>query len=91
MDITAKLPAMASDALANLHANAKRLGAEGTAAQRASATALLPAIEAELSARKAAAEEQKQARKAQAAAKRRGAAAAAATAATPGATHAPET
>ena len=76
MDMTTKLPSMADDALGNLHANAKRLGSEGTAAQRASATALLPAIEAELSARRAAAEEQKQARKLQGAAKRRAAVAA---------------
>jgi hypothetical protein len=80
MDMTAKLPGMADDALGNLHANAKRLGAEGTPAQRASASALLPAIEAELSARKVAADEARQARKLQTAAKRRAAAATAATA-----------
>ncbi len=57
MNIVEKLPAMADDALKNLHANAVRLGEAGTAQQRASATALLPAIEAELSARKAAKQE----------------------------------
>lgn len=76
MDMTAKLPSMADDALGNLHANAKRLGAEGTAAQRASATALLPAIEAELTARRVAAEEARQVRKLEGAAKRRAAVAA---------------
>jgi hypothetical protein len=57
MNMVDKLPAMADDALKNLHANAVRLGEAGTAQQRASATALLPAIEAELSARKAAKQE----------------------------------
>ncbi len=57
MNMVEKLPGMADDALKNLHANAVRLGEAGTAQQRASATALLPAIEAELSARKAAKQE----------------------------------
>ena len=54
MSLVEKLPDLADDALRNLHANALRLGEAGTAQQRASATAILPAIEAELSARKAA-------------------------------------
>lgn len=57
MTMVEKLPGMADDALKNLHANAVRLGEAGTAQQRASATALLPAIEAELSARKVAKQE----------------------------------
>ena len=54
MDMLAKLPDMPDDALNNLRANAVRLEQTGSAAQRASASALLPAIEAELSARQAA-------------------------------------
>jgi hypothetical protein len=57
MSMVEKLPEMADEALRNLHANALRLGGAGTAQQRASATALLPAIEAELSARKVAKQE----------------------------------
>ncbi len=57
MTMVEKLPGMADDALKNLHANAVRLEEAGTAQQRASATALLPAIEAELTARKAAKQE----------------------------------
>jgi hypothetical protein len=57
MSMVEKLPGMADDALRNLHANALRLGGAGSAQQRASATALLPAIEAELTARKAAKQE----------------------------------
>jgi hypothetical protein len=57
MTMVEKLPGMADDALKNLHANAMRLGEAGSAQQRASATALLPAIEAELSARKVAKQE----------------------------------
>lgn len=57
MSMVEKLPEMADEALRNLHANALRLGEAGTAQQRASATALLPAIEAELSARKVAKQE----------------------------------
>jgi len=57
MTMVEKLPGMADDALKNLHSNAVRLGDAGTAQQRASATALLPAIEAELTARKAAKQE----------------------------------
>jgi hypothetical protein len=54
MPLREKLPGMADDALGNLHANAVRLGGAGSAAQRASATELLPAIEAEMAARKVA-------------------------------------
>jgi hypothetical protein len=43
----ARLPAMSDADLATLHANATRLKEGGTNAQRAGATALLPAIEAE--------------------------------------------
>ncbi len=54
MDILEKLPALPDDALNNLRANAARLEQTGSPAQRTSASALLPAIEAELSARQAA-------------------------------------
>ena len=54
MTLLDKLPGMADDALSNLHANAVRLGAAGSPGQRASAAQLLPALEAELAARKAA-------------------------------------
>jgi hypothetical protein len=54
MDLVAKLPAMEPAALANLHENAERLKLSGTNAQRSAATALLPAIEAELANRQAA-------------------------------------
>jgi hypothetical protein len=53
MDV-AKLPAMEDAALAVLHENAERLERTGTKAQQAAATALMPAIEAELAARRAA-------------------------------------
>jgi hypothetical protein len=53
------IPTMADDALRNLHANAQRLETEGSTAQRAAATALLPAIEAELDSRKTAAAAQR--------------------------------
>jgi hypothetical protein len=65
MDMLERIPTIADDALGNLHANALRLERTGTHAQRASAAALLPAIEAELAARKAAkAERQAEARRA---------------------------
>ena len=54
MPLREKLPGMPDDALGNLHANAVRLGGAGSAAQRASATELLPAVEAEMAARKVA-------------------------------------
>lgn len=54
MDLVAKLPAMEAAALANLHENAERLKLSGTSAQRNAATALLPALEAELANRQAA-------------------------------------
>lgn len=57
MSMVEKLPGMADDALRNLHANALRLGEAGSPQQRASAKELLPAIEAELAARKAARQE----------------------------------
>lgn len=43
----ARLPAMSDADLASLHANAVRLKDSGSAAQRAGAAALLPAIEEE--------------------------------------------
>jgi hypothetical protein len=54
MSLIERLPEMADAALGNLHANAVRLGESGTAAQRASAAKLLPALEAEIESRKAA-------------------------------------
>ena len=53
-DLVTKLPEMADAALAVLHANAERLERTGTKAQRTAASALIPAIEAELAARRAA-------------------------------------
>jgi hypothetical protein len=52
MDLLAKLPDMSDDSLANLRTNAKRLQLSGTAAQRTEAAALLPAVEAEIGARR---------------------------------------
>ena len=48
----AKLPAMEDAALTNLHDNAERLERTGTKSQQAAATALMPAIEAEIAARR---------------------------------------
>lgn len=52
MDLLTKLPEMSDDALANLRTNAKRLQQSGTATQRSDAAALLPAVEAEIGARR---------------------------------------
>lgn len=52
MDMITKLPEMSDDALSNLRSNAKRLEQNGTPAQRTSAAALLPAVEAEIGARR---------------------------------------
>ena len=52
MDLIAKLPAMSDDALVNLRSNAKRLQQSGTPAQQSDAAALLPAVEAEIGARR---------------------------------------
>ena len=52
MDLLAKLPEMSDDALANLRTNARRLQQSGTPAQRSDAAALLPAVEAEIGARR---------------------------------------
>lgn len=52
MDVIAKLPHMEDKALGVLGENAKRLEQTGTPAQRLAAADLLPAIEAELSARR---------------------------------------
>ena len=54
MDILAKVPAMPDDALGTLHANAERLRRAWSQAQRSETAALLPALEAELAARRAA-------------------------------------
>jgi hypothetical protein len=52
MDLITKLPEMSDDALTNLRTNAKRLQQTGTPTQRSDAAALLPAVEAELGARR---------------------------------------
>ena len=52
MDLLTKLPEMSDDALANLRTNAKRLQNSGTPAQRTDAATLLPAVEAEIGARR---------------------------------------
>lgn len=52
MDLIARLPSLEDSALAVLHENAERLEQTGTSAQRTAAAALLPAIEAELAARR---------------------------------------
>ena len=52
MDLLAKLPEMSDDALANLRSNARRLQHSGTATQQSDAAALLPAVEAEIGARR---------------------------------------
>ena len=52
MDMITKLPEMSDDALANLRTNAKRLQLSGTPSQQSDATVLLPAVEAELGARR---------------------------------------
>ena len=54
MDILARVPAMADDALGNLIANAERLERSGSKAQRASAADLLPALRVEVEARRVA-------------------------------------
>ena len=52
MDMITKLPEMSDDALANLRTNAKRLQQSGTPGQRSDAAVLLPAVEAEIGARR---------------------------------------
>ncbi len=52
MDLMTKLPEMSDDALGNLRTNAKRLQHSGTPTQQSEATVLLPAVEAELGARR---------------------------------------
>ena len=52
MDLITKLPEMSEDALTNLRTNAKRLQDSGTPTQRSEAATLLPAVEAELGARR---------------------------------------
>lgn len=53
MTMIDRLPAMDDAGLANLHANATRLGQSGTAQQQTAAAEMIPAIEAELAAREA--------------------------------------
>lgn len=53
MDLVAKLPEMAEDALATLGANAERLVQTGSPKQQKAAIALLPAIQAEIAERQA--------------------------------------
>jgi hypothetical protein len=50
--MTAKIPTMDDASLAVLHGNAERLQQSGTAAQKSAASALMPAIEAELASRR---------------------------------------
>ncbi|MGH7031526.1 MAG: hypothetical protein ACREE9_08900 [Stellaceae bacterium] len=52
MDLMTKLPEMSDDALTNLRTNAKRLQHTGTPSQQSEAAVLLPAVEAELGARR---------------------------------------
>ena len=52
MDLLTKLPEMSDDALANLRTNAKRLQQSGNPTQQSNAAALLPAVEAEIGARR---------------------------------------
>jgi hypothetical protein len=52
MDLLEKLPELSDDALGNLRSNAMRLQTSGTANQRDNAAALLPAVEAEITARR---------------------------------------
>ena len=52
MDMIAKLPEMTDDALSNLRSNAKRLQQTGSQNQRSDAALLLPAVEAEIGARR---------------------------------------
>jgi hypothetical protein len=54
MGLVAKLPSLEDTALAVLHSNAERLEQTGTSAQKTAASALIPAIEAELATRRAA-------------------------------------
>jgi len=54
MGIAEQLPTMENDALAALHANAKRLLENGTPDQQTAAAELLPSIISELAARNAA-------------------------------------
>lgn len=54
MELIEKLPQMSDGQLANLLANARRLGASGGPRQQADAAALLPALEAAVADRKAA-------------------------------------
>jgi hypothetical protein len=52
MDMLTKLPEMSDDSLTNLRTNAKRLQQSGTPAQKSNAAVLLPAVEAEIGARR---------------------------------------
>jgi hypothetical protein len=70
-DLRPMIPTLADDALRNLYANAQRLETEGSTQQRAAATALLPAIQAELDSRKTVAAAQRAERAKQQLAKRK--------------------
>lgn len=52
MDLVSKLPSLEDGALAVLHENAERLEQTGTRAQKTAAAELIPAIQAELEARR---------------------------------------
>lgn len=54
VDLVAKLPSLEDSALAALHENAERLEQTGTPDQKTAASALIPAIKAELADRRAA-------------------------------------
>lgn len=61
-DLSGRIPAMSDAELNALHANAQRLLASGSAAQKASAATLAPMIEAEVARREAAKAEAREAR-----------------------------
>lgn len=61
-DLSGRIPAMSDAELNALHANAQRLLASGSAAQKASASTLAPVIEAEVARREAAKAEAREAR-----------------------------
>jgi hypothetical protein len=72
MDMIARLPALEDAALTVLHQNAERLEHTGSAAQKTAASALIPAIEAELAARRTAKQAELAARRAAKAANPKG-------------------
>ena len=70
VDLRARVPQMADDALTTLLANAQRLRDTGSKQQQNSAAGLIPVLESELAARAAAKAEAQAAKKAAAAAKK---------------------